>query len=102
MSELRPADEYTFVPWLGFPHEDWALTRGSILLSFLILLWYLISSWLESSIQTFAASSTFESLAPMFMSFYIYSLQWGWLVAIGLSIWGWECMRTKKYREAIG
>lgn len=103
MNELRPADEYSFfVPWLGFPHEDWALTRGSILLSVLILLWYFMASALEASIQIFAASEVFESLVPTFVDFFNYTLRWGWLVAIGLSLWGWECMRTKKYREVIG
>lgn len=103
MNELRPADEYSFfVPWLGFPHESWAWVRGSVLLCGLAFFWYLMLFMLKNVIQNFAASVMFNSLVPMLIDVHNYARYWGVPVIIGLWIWGWECMRTKKYREVIG
>ena len=101
MRDTRHIDDYLIVPWMGFPFEESALTKGIWLFGFLIILWAFILHVLESLIHSFAESNLFKSAVPSLIDAYTYTFQWGWLLVIALSFWGWEQWRYRNFRKLM-
>ena len=73
--------------------------NGLFWLTGLIVLLGVVMSVLEYLVRSAAVSQQFKTIVPTLVDITAGVFHWGWIVVIALWIWGWERMRTKKYRK---